>query len=123
MRRHVESEVPLEACGIVAGKEGFSEQIFEISNELQSPVLFRMHPKQQLTAMLEIEEKSLQMLAIYHSHPAGPPRPSTTDIQEATFPEVLQLIWSSLNGDWHANAFNISSNSVHQVEVNVLPPQ
>jgi proteasome lid subunit RPN8/RPN11 len=105
MRAHVAAEAPLEACGLLAGVHGISRAVFPIQNELASPTHFRMQPNEQLKAFSEIERTGWQLLAIYHSHPAGPPRPSQTDVAEALFPGITHLIWSPQNGEWNCAAF------------------
>ncbi len=115
MRAHVAAEGPLEACGLVAGLDQKSHAVFRIQNELASSTQFRMEPNEQLKALLEIERAGWQMLAIYHSHPAGPPRPSQTDVAEARYPGVAHLIWSPKNGEWNCGAF-LLDGTVNEVE-------
>ena len=93
MRAHVEACAPLEACGLVAGKGDSVSQVLLIENQAQSPVRFRMDPAEQLRAFNWIESHRLDLLAIFHSHTAGPETISATDIAEATHP-VVQLICS-----------------------------
>jgi proteasome lid subunit RPN8/RPN11 len=59
--------------------------------------------------MLEIEGQGLELLAIIHSHPAGPDQPSATDRAEFAYPGVLSLILfpGSGPGGWRARAFAI----------------
>ncbi len=118
MQRHAERESPLEACGLVAGQEYMGQQIFEIRNELSSPVRYRMAPKEQLAAFLAIEEAGWELLAIYHSHPGGPAFPSSSDLSEAAYIEAIQLIWSPEKGGWDCRAFSFEESG--PVEVNIL---
>ena len=76
-----------------------------ITNELHSPVRFRMDPAEQLQAFLQFESQGLDLLAIYHSHPNGPPHPSPTDIAEFTYPGVLYLILSPGPSGWQVREF------------------
>jgi hypothetical protein len=52
MRLHVTAAAPLEACGLVAGQPGRGVAVFPITNELHSPVRYRMDPHEQLAAFL-----------------------------------------------------------------------
>jgi proteasome lid subunit RPN8/RPN11 len=93
MRNHVESSSPLEACGLLAGKDGMVKEVFLIANEAESRVKFRMDPIEQLHAFDQIEAAGLDLLGIFHSHPSGPEYISTTDMAEAAY-QVVQIIWS-----------------------------
>lgn len=100
MRAQVAAAAPLEACGLIGGRQGISMSIFPIDNEEASSVYFRMNPHQQVQAMMAIAEAGLDLLAVYHSHPAGPTTPSKTDLDELSYLEIPQLIWSLDNHEW-----------------------
>ncbi len=116
MRAHVAAAAPLEACGLLAGKERQSGAVYRITNELASRERFRMQPSEQLKAFVDIEKAGAELLAIYHSHPAGPPRPSKTDVAEALYPGVIHLIWSPQDGEWNCGAFLLDEGRADQVE-------
>jgi proteasome lid subunit RPN8/RPN11 len=94
MLEHVQAAYPLEACGLLGGEDGRALRLYPVDNILQSPTHYEMHPLQQVQAMLDIEAQGMALLAVYHSHPHGPARPSPTDIALAYYPEALQLIRS-----------------------------
>jgi [CysO sulfur-carrier protein]-S-L-cysteine hydrolase len=85
---------PLETCGLMAGKAGRVRRLYPVANVLQSPSAFLMDARQQVEAMLEMEAHGWELLAIYHSHPAGPAEPSATDVALAYYPDALHLILS-----------------------------
>ncbi len=118
MRAHVETITPLEACGLLAGKNDSVEKVFLITNQAQSPVRFRMDPTEQLNALDWIDSNGLELLAIFHSHPAGPETVSVTDIKEAAYP-VVNIIWSRNNGLWQARGFWIKDGRVTEVELRI----
>ena len=120
MHDHVTREVPIEACGLVAGRENESAHIYEITNEAGSPIRYRMAPKEQLAAFLELEQRGWNLLAIYHSHPAGPTLPSTLDLAEAAYPNTAQLIWSPDKGDWRCRAFSFEDSGALEIKVHLL---
>ncbi len=91
---HARREWPLECCGILAGQEDTVEKVFELSNSEKSPVRFSISPQQQLRVFEELETESMEMVAIYHSHPHTIPFPSETDVQLAFYPEVSSIIVS-----------------------------
>jgi len=94
MLAHVAGLWPEEACGLVGGRDGRAARLYPVDNVRHSPVVFEMEPVQQIKAMLAIEAEGLEMLAIYHSHPDGPARPSATDVANAYYPDAVQLIIS-----------------------------
>ncbi|WP_420641020.1 M67 family metallopeptidase [Candidatus Leptofilum sp.] len=95
---HLQDCYPEEGCGLVAGDaRGRVTAVYPIENSLHSLTAFTMNPQQQVQAMLDLETNGWQLLAIYHSHPHGPETPSTSDIQQAYYPEALTLIVSLAN--------------------------
>ena len=92
MRAHVLAHAPLEACGLLAGKNNLVEKVLLIENQARSRVKFRMDPKEQLQAFNWIELNGLDLVGIFHSHPAGPETVSATDIEEAAY-AVMQVVW------------------------------
>jgi proteasome lid subunit RPN8/RPN11 len=116
MRAHVAAASPEEACGLLAGRAGQTAHIFEIENELHSATRYRMAPKQQLEAFMEMEERGWELLAIYHSHPSGPVGPSATDLAEALYPEALHLIWSRAEGKWVGRAYRFDANTAVEMD-------
>ncbi|MCS6994071.1 MAG: M67 family metallopeptidase [Anaerolineales bacterium] len=114
MRDYVETQAPLEACGLLGGRNGHVEVVIPIRNAENSPVRFRMEPLEQLRAFEQIESAGMELLAIFHSHPHGPAVPSPTDIAEAYY-QVIQVIWCPGEGEWLAHAFWIEAG--HAAEV------
>ncbi len=117
MVQEVRRWAPEEACGLVAGQGKRSVAVFAVENSLHSPVRFRMEPRQQLAAQLELMRLGWDLLAIYHSHPAGPPAPSAVDIGEAAYPDAATLIWSPMGEEWICRAFYISEGVVQAIKV------
>ena len=113
---HLHGLHPLEGCGLMAGRNGFVQSIYQITNRLNSPVAYEMDPAEQLAAMLDIEERGLEFLAIYHSHPRGPATPSSVDIKTNYYPETAQVIvsWSDPNHTT-TRAFRIHGGEVSEV--------
>ena len=116
---HVKNNAPLEACGLLAGKNNSVEKVFLITNQAQSPVRFRMDPTEQLNALESIDSNGLELLAIFHSHPTGPETVSATDIEEAAYP-VVNIIWSTNNRSWQAHGFLIEDGRATEVELQIV---
>ena len=69
------AEVPIESCGVLAGKDGTIEKIYKMTNVDQSTTHFMLAPKEQFDVIKDIRAAGIEMLAIYHSHPESPGRP------------------------------------------------
>lgn len=119
--------LPEEACGMAAGEAGRVMRIFAITNELHSPVRFRMDPREQVQALMWMDDLDLDVIMIYHSHPTGPDHPSETDIAEWYYPESAAVIWTPRNGEWSARAFLINREAATYREIPLLweenPPE
>ena len=116
MHRQVRRLAPLEACGLLAGKNNRVEMRIGIRNTDQSPVRFHMDPREQWRAFQRMESTGLELLGIYHSHPNGPGWPSPTDIGEAMYP-VVQIIWYRQDGKWRVRGFWIEAGKTREVEL------
>ncbi|MFZ5822011.1 MAG: M67 family metallopeptidase [Chloroflexota bacterium] len=119
MRRHVMEQAPLEACGLLAGKGESVQAALAVRNAANSSVRFRMDPQEQWQAFEWIEEQGLDLVGIFHSHPAGPETASVTDIAEAAY-DVVQVIWAQANGVWTARGFWIEAGQASEVALQVL---
>ncbi len=122
MLEQAKAEAPIECCGILAGSGGKVEKLYKMTNaELRSDH-FMMAPEQQFEAVKDIRSSSLDMLAIYHSHPETPARPSAEDIRLALTPGVVYLIVSlhGPNGGPAVKGFQIEDGNVTEVPVEVL---
>ena len=85
-----------EICGLLAGKRAIVQTNYPIPNRSATPAYhFEFDGKEFIDAHYHIQQCDLQMLAIYHSHPAGAEGvPSATDIASANYPDLLNLILS-----------------------------
>jgi proteasome lid subunit RPN8/RPN11 len=78
-----------------------------------------MDPHEQLQAFEQIDTGGLELLGIFHSHPAGPETVSVTDIAEAAY-EVVHVIWSQTGGWWRARGFWIENGSATEVLLKIV---
>ena len=118
MLKHVMEHAPLEACGLLAGKNGRVEKVIPVRNQAQSPVRFVMDPYEQLQAFEWIDSQGLELIGIFHSHPAGPETVSATDIREAAY-EVVHLVWSFFDGAWKMRGFWIQKGQADEVSLSI----
>jgi proteasome lid subunit RPN8/RPN11 len=96
-------EAPIEACGILGGREdrrGDRIEVFHpMTNTDNSADHFLMDPSEQFKVVKVLRAAGQRMLAVHHSHPASPARPSAEDIRLALTPDVLYTILSLQDAD------------------------
>ena len=123
LQTEAERLAPQEACGLLWGtyQAGCFDvaEVRPVDNVLQSPTRYRMNPGQQIQVFLEMEERDLQLVGIYHSHPQGPEHPSETDILEAYYPQAVYIILSPGYRAWQARGFLIREKQVSKVNIEV----
>lgn len=120
MLEQANAEAPIECCGILAGRDGRAERLYKMSNAEHRRDHFMMAPEQQFAAVKDMRAGDLDMLAIYHSHPETPARPSAEDIRMALTPNVVYVILSLLGNNGPAvNGFQIEDGAVTEVAVRI----
>jgi proteasome lid subunit RPN8/RPN11 len=119
MIAHVDAHAPLEACGLLAGHNSKVEAVIEVTNQAQSAVRFVMNPIEQLSAFEWIESNGLDLVGIFHSHPAGPEIVSPTDIADAAY-AVVHVILARVDGSWRARGFWIENGKYNEVTLQVI---
>lgn len=121
MVEHAKRESPLECCGILSGKERTVEKAFELKNTDESPVQYSMSPRDQMKVFGEMEGDSMEMIAIYHSHPHTIPFPSETDVKLAFYPDISSIIISlKEQGNPVIKAFQICKEAIFLEEIEVV---
>lgn len=112
-----QSHDELEVCGLLGGRGGKINACYPIDNVSEDPAhLFRMDPKEQIDAMRQMRENGEDLIAIYHSHPHSPARPSATDLKQAAYPEALYLIVSlDTKGVLELRGFRLKDKQVEEV--------
>ncbi len=117
MIAHVARCSPEEACGLLAGTGETVRAIFPVTNQAHSPSYFEMDPKERLKVFNLLEGSHLELLGIYHSHPAGPAYPSETDIRSFSYPGVAYIIWFWMGETWSVQGFAIEAGSYSQIQL------
>jgi [CysO sulfur-carrier protein]-S-L-cysteine hydrolase len=116
---HVLRQLPEEACGLLAGKKGLISKVIPIENQLHSKVRFQMEAKAQLEAFAYMDQLELDLIAIFHSHPDGPMRPSEIDIREHAYPDALCIIcFPDEYQQWSLRAFLIENGTADSTPIN-----
>jgi proteasome lid subunit RPN8/RPN11 len=121
MVEHAKRESPLECCGILGGKNHTVERAFALQNVEKSPVCYSMSPEEQLRVFEEMEKGTMDMLAVYHSHPRTIPFPSETDVKLAFYPEVASIIISlKEEKEPVVKAFRIGKEAIYLEEMEIV---
>jgi proteasome lid subunit RPN8/RPN11 len=125
---HAKSQLPNEACGLLAGEEidGLRrvKQVYLIDNEDASPEHFSMSPQNQLAAIKDMRQKGLTLLGNWHSHPGTPSRPSPEDVKLAYDPYASYLILSLEAPQVpNLNAFHIQNGEYQWDILEILPEE
>ena len=118
---HARTGFPLEVCGILGGQGDTVARLWQMINSDASNEHFSMLPKEQFAVAKELRGAGLEMLAVYHSHPESPARPSAEDIRLAHTPGISHLILSLLNPEEPVlKSFKISAGVVTPEEVEII---
>jgi len=121
MIAQVKAEASIEACGILAGSYSRVEKLYKMTNADKSSDHFMMEPAEQFKVVKDIRSAGLKMLAIYHSHPQTPARPSAEDIRLALTPDVIYVIVSLQDAKCpNVKGFLIENGNVTDVSVRIL---
>jgi proteasome lid subunit RPN8/RPN11 len=121
MIAHAQEGFPLEVCGILGGVGDTVSANYRMTNTDASNEHFMMDPKEQFAVVKDLRALGLVMLAIYHSHPETPARPSEEDIKLALTPDVSYLIISLADAAAPViKSFKIVSGSVEIETIEVI---
>ena len=116
---HARAEKPRECCGVIAGRDGVALELFRTTNAAPGNELYDIEPDELFRLEFEtLPEREMEIVAIYHSHPHSPARPSSTDISLGAWETACYLI-CSLQDDAHPviNGFYFRDGNVIPVEV------
>jgi proteasome lid subunit RPN8/RPN11 len=116
---HAREDAPREACGLIAGRGDRASEIIPVANIADDPVhAYHMDEIALVKAFTSIEARGLEVVGFYHSHPAGEPIPSRTDIAQATYPDTPYLI-VGLKGGAKLAAWTMRAGQVDEVPLHV----
>ena len=103
---HANEQNPYEACAILLGNKDEkiweTTEIFLTENIEKSEINFTVSNEQLLEGYKMAEEKGLDVVGIFHSHPKSEPSPSTTDIKFMKGNPVPWVIYSGLTQEMKA---------------------
>jgi proteasome lid subunit RPN8/RPN11 len=116
---HAKSEYPKEACGILSGRDETVRTVYRAKNIASSSTEFEIDPEEQYKIFKDIEEKNLEILGIYHSHPFWPAYPSAVDLERAFCNDTLHFIVSLQHPSPLLRVFRICNKKIEEEEIKI----
>lgn len=121
MLDQAKAEAPIEACGILAGRDGAVRRMYKMTNTEAREDHYTMEPAEQFAAVKDMRTAGLNMLAIYHSHPATAARPSAEDVRLAFTSDIAYVIISLQEaGAPVARGFVVENGRASDIPLNIL---
>ncbi|MFQ5927167.1 MAG: Mov34/MPN/PAD-1 family protein [Terriglobia bacterium] len=114
-RRHA----PLECCGLLGGQGSEVKAILPARNAVASPLAYEIAPRELFRLFRRLRREGLELVGIYHSHPASDNYPSARDIERAYYPEAAYVIVSPV-AERPIRAFRIQGGKVGELRVETL---
>ena len=108
---HAQEDAPNEACGIIVFRDGESVRYERGRNTRESPKVYELEVDPEVWFL---EDEGFE-LAVFHSHPVTPPRPSPTDIANIGLWEGRPYFILGLAHDELA-AFTIQNGEVERLD-------
>ena len=116
LSQYSENQKPNESCGILFGKNNQVLDIFLTKNIDESPVNFTISNDQLIEAYKIAEEKKMDVIGIFHSHPNSDAFPSSTDKKFMQSNPVVWIIYSGINKNFRAHILESDSVEIQIAE-------
>ena len=112
------SQVPNEACGLIAGDGKTIQCAIPLSNAASSKwSSFYCEPIEQLRTLKRFDADNLVWMGVYHSHPDSAAIPSSADITGTSDHALLQLIVSLKKSKAELQLWRIGASEVTPLEL------
>ena len=110
LSQYSENQKPNESCAILFGKNNQVLDIFLAENIDESPINFTISNEQLLEGYRIAEDKKMDVIGIFHSHPNSDAFPSNTDKKFMQSNPVVWIIYSGINKNFRA--FILESDTI-----------
>lgn len=117
---HAKADLPNECCGYLAGKDSNVIKAFPLKNKDACRDHFSVDPEEQFAAIKKMRKQDLDAIAVYHSHPSTPARPSEEDIKLAYDPEISYVIISLSTDKPVIKSFKIKEGQIENEEIEII---
>ena len=109
LSKEAKDKKPNESCALLFGNKENDKlivsELFLAENVDGSPVNFTISNEQLIHGYKMAEEKGLDVIGIFHSHPNSEPFPSSTDKKFMEINPVAWVIFSDITNDFKAFLF------------------
>ena len=109
---HAREEEPNEACGLIVLEDGVATRYERGRNAAASPYRFELDVDPEVWFL---EDDGVE-LAVFHSHPSSPPRPSRTDVENIGLWQGKPYVIYSVRED-SLSAWTISNGEIDPLAI------
>jgi proteasome lid subunit RPN8/RPN11 len=111
-----------ECCGLLAGRDGVIARMFQATNaSSRRATAYEIAPEELFALMRQIRAAGLELLGIYHSHPAGENAPSAADVERAYYSDAAYFILSPRREARNPiRAFSIRDGRVSELDILIV---
>ena len=102
LSQYSENQKPNESCALLFGKNNQVLDIFLTENIEKSPINFTISNEQLIEGYKMAENKKMEVIGIFHSHPNSDAFPSNTDKKFMQSNPVAWIIYSGINKNFRA---------------------
>jgi [CysO sulfur-carrier protein]-S-L-cysteine hydrolase len=114
------THAPNESCGLLSGRNSTITNFHPTKNASPTPTTnYEIAPADLFQFMREIRDGNLELVAIYHSHPASENIPSPKDVARSYYPEAAYIIVSP-QSQTPIRAFQIRDGQVAELSIEIL---
>lgn len=118
---HAKKHAPNESCALLFGKvsqEDYTvQEVFLTKNIDGSPINFTISNEELLRGYTLAEQKGLEVIGIFHSHPHSEAVPSATDKK---FMEINPVVWVIFSNFTDGLAAYILESNIEPVAIRIV---
>jgi proteasome lid subunit RPN8/RPN11 len=115
---HARAEAPRECCGIIGGRDGALTELHRMTNLYPGVDFYEPDGNELYGLYRDLEDRGLEIAAIYHSHPVSVAYPSVRDVEHAGWPDSIYLICSLEHPDAPViRAFRIVDGAITELTI------
>ena len=117
---HARRERPRECCGFLLGRGNRVQCACPTANVAANPAAeYRVDDAAhiELRRTLRRLSPAIEIVGVYHSHPAGPAQPSPRDVEHAHYPEWIHVIVGFRAGRAEVRAYRLRRGQVQATTI------